>query len=178
MLLLKVELLTHAWILMHSNTHSVKKTYTTLVCNVWILKLQTDYSDNAYSSKLGQQALWQLYWHYAASTATLLCHAMFDSSAYIYIVRQLLRDNMDVGIWLNGSLQISYSGLMKKKKSIVLSNRGTAGYDKHFQQISSSLKCVVTVLKISIWKYAHLGNISAKGAVVCCSTRCSKGVIS
>lgn len=32
---------------------------------------------------------------------------------------------------------------------------GTTGYDKCCRHISSSLKCVVTVLNISIWKYAN-----------------------
>lgn len=64
----------------------------------------------------------------------------------------------------------------KNNGKILSLERGTTGYDKRCRNSSGSLKCVVTVLNVSIWKYAHLRNVSARGALACYdSTRWDRG---
>ncbi len=81
-------------------------------------------------------------------TAKQIYHAVSDSgekSAYTSIFgQQLLRDNINVVLWLIKWLIIdnSVSAWWRKMAKYCLLQWGTTGYDKHCQQASGSLKCV------------------------------------
>lgn len=112
---------------------------------------------------------------------TRQCLIVEKNSAYTSILEQLLWDS----IGLNGVLLfmkwliINILFQADEERKITLSSAMRyRSHDNCCKQVSGSLKCVVTVLNISNWKYAHLRNISVRGPSVCFSTRCSKEVIS